>query len=226
MRHRGWITCIMALAVILLTGPAIHAQIIPLFDNLNRTPASSGIVTATTWQAQQFKTDGQAYALVSVTLEMRQFSGPGSPEVSIWSNHVEGSSSRPDIALGTLTNPGSIPGSFTPITFTSTGLSLSANSTYWVVMKSTASGADFLWRNTADNNPTGAGPGFSTVWSETITSGSTWVTTSTNPYLMKVDVQAVPEPSSFVLAGLGLGAMGLIRRRMKKRVTPDQVPSV
>lgn len=210
---------INARLALLLSLIVSHASIasavdVVIFDNLNNL--SSGAYTAHTslWQAQKFKTGNQLYSLSSVTLSLRREFGTGAAIVQIYSNT---GSNVPGSSLYTLTSPGSYSGTLAPTTFTATapGFNLAANSDYWVVLKSAAGDSAFSWSWTEDTN--GTGSGFTSVWSETSDSGVTWPAGGDlEPYQMLVTVQPVPEPSSFMLAGLCVMVVGFAAKRRKK----------
>jgi hypothetical protein len=76
--------------------------------------------------------------------------------------------------MGTLTNPGSLSTvALTEATFTTTGISLSPNTTYWVSLESTS--GSYRWSSTASNS--GTGVGFDPGLLVTHDSGSLWAST-------------------------------------------------
>lgn len=100
---------------------------------------------------------------------------------------------------------------------------LIANNTYWVTVQdiNASSGSYFSWlRNTADIAPSGlnsSGYTFPTGGSlESSDGGANW-----SPYAsgakLGITVEAVPEPSSLVMAGLGIGGLAMLQWTRRRR---------
>lgn len=228
MQSHQWIAGVLALAGMLLSGHSAQAQVITLSDNLNQTAHAIDYSTTTAWQAQHFFTQSQSYSLLSVTLQMAYSptfsSNPHQDDVRLELYTGSSSSPTPSSSGLSLNRVGTITSSISQVQFSASGITLTPNTDYWIVLKSGDSRTVFEWSNT--QSLAGTGVGRSVNYAKTNDSGSTWNAFSTNPYRMRVEVQAVPEPSSFVLAGLGLGAMGLIRRHRKKKQADAETPSV
>ena len=121
--------------------------------------------------------------------------------------------------LSSATHVLSTPSFITFITYAGP-IRLSANTTYWVgpygeipwPIKQTAAS----WNYTDSN--IGSGAGFSTTWADY--GPSSWTTHSGSPYVMQVNAtpiaDAVPEPSTYILLGIALGAVGFARKKMNK----------
>src|SRR6202043_2556061 len=90
---------------------------------------------------------------------------------------------EPGVLVGDLTSPGSFSGSIAATTFTSAGILLAANTTYWVVLKGLGT-ENMSWQWTNDN--TGLGTGFQHTWGHSDNSGGTWLTFDTQPMQMQV----------------------------------------
>jgi len=165
------------------------------------------------WQAQQFTTDGTDYNLVGITLLMLRDTGTEDAIVEVWSNTLDGfDDDVPGVSLHTLTPPGTYSSALAATAFTTTGFTLSANSTYWVVLRSPSASTDFGFSWTLDAS--GDGDGFSPEWRETLNSGSSWSGGAGEPYQMQVEATPVPEPASIaILSALGLLGFGVWRRR-------------
>ena len=118
--------------------------------------------------------------LTSVTLLLARPT-TGTASVQIYSDQ----SGKPGALVGTLVSPGSFSTNLAQTTFTTAGLALNANTTYWVVLKA-GSGA-FNWSWTADN--TGAGAGFRSRWATSPDGGGSWTTSSTFPLQMEVTAE-------------------------------------
>lgn len=193
-------------AIVALWTGVVSADV--LFDNIGKLPDASGVANLTEWQAQQVTTDANSYNLLDVAL-LLAMTTPGTASLELYSDNT----GAPGISLHTLTSPGSYSETAAATTFTSTGYTLTSNSTYWVVLKAADSGV-FDWNYTTDD--TGAGVGFSTIWAYTDNSGSTWETDVTAPYQMTVNVEVIPEPSCAMLLTLGFSLV-YFRRRFSNR---------
>lgn len=163
-----------------------------LYDNLNAATDSTSTVADDTWFAASFGTGEASAVLQSVTLLIGRSSIGGAVQVDVYGD----GGLEPGSPLATLIGPPTIPTALGEVTFSSTGLALAANATYWVVAHAPTGSFDWAW---TDSN-TGAGPGFQTTWSESDDAGSSWFTADSYPFQMRVT--AVPEPSSMALAGL------------------------
>jgi hypothetical protein len=190
------------------TSPTLADTI--LSDNTSKATAFTEIVTTTRWVTSSFGTDASPdLDLASVTLRM-QVDGAGTASLGIYTD----TANHPGVLVGTLTSPSSFTTTSANNTFTSSGLTLNANTTYWVVLRALT--GQFEWAWTADN--TGTGVGFQHTWGFSQNSGGTWNTFTSEPMIMQVvATTAVPEPSSVILLGsaalLGLGYYSRIRRR-------------
>jgi hypothetical protein len=95
-------------------------------------------------------------------------------------------------------------------TFSFSGATLTANNTYWVIPQ-----ADVAWyiASAAPVEQNLSGYAFNAT-SEN--SGSGWLSAGSNRY--SISVTAVPEPSTYALAAVGLGVAGFVRARRRKSV--------
>ncbi len=194
-----------------LGSPVAHG--VDLFDNLNRTPEDVGSVSTTAWTAQRFTTDNQQYDLTQITLLLARPSGSGELTLQLWG----GTSLVPSGgSLGTLTRTSAYSTTSAQTTFSAAGLTLSANSNYWIVAIG-ANSTTLRWSYTANN--TGSGVGFQQNWSDTFDSGGTWSSggiRTNSPYIMKVTATAVPEPGTVVLMAVStVFGIAIVRRRKK-----------
>ena len=72
------------------------------------------------------------------------------------------------------------------------GISLAADTTYWVVLNAPTGSFDWGW--TADN--TGNGVGFQVAWSQSDDAGGTWFTADDYPFRMSVSASASAVPKT------------------------------
>jgi len=96
-------------------------------------------------------------------------------------------------------------------TFPFTGVSLSTETSYWVVPQGGAS-----WYLDATNTTPGGqnGSGYSYLGTLRQLPDLSWTTPNPNLTSYSVSINAVPEPHAFVLAGVGIAtAVALVRRR-------------
>jgi hypothetical protein len=155
-----------------------------------------------------FTTDASTYNLDSVILNLNLSSGDSS-DLSV--RLCDDSSSLPGARLGTLTNPSSI-GAQDNYTFTATGLTLSPNTTYWIVAVPLAE-MDVDWADTSSNwGWACAGTVSGGQWAPWEAGQSSYGST---PSLV-VNATAIPEPSTCSLLALGIvGLLGGLRLRRR-----------
>lgn len=193
-----------ASALLLAGGMTVKADIIS--SNLSNATAGTEVASGDTWLTASFGTGTSSDTLSSVTLLL---SHPisGVAEVDLYSTNLL----EPGSLVATLTSPATYASSLSNSTFLSSGVTLSANSTYWIVLK--ALSGEFDWGWTADNS--GTGTGFQGTWGLSTDTGSTWYTYAVYPTQLSVITTATPEPSTGWLgvAGLLVGAMVLYRRQ-------------
>jgi len=195
------------LTLSLVSALAVRADTIS--SNLSNATAGTEAASGNTWLTASFGTGSSSSSLSNITLLL---SNPvtGSAEVDLYSNSLL----QPGSLIGTLTSPGSYSTSLSDTTFSSNGLTLSANSTYWIVLKALSGEFDWAW--TADNS--GTGVGFQGTWGVSTDAGSTWYTYAVYPTQFSVTTTAaaaIPEPGTGWLAigGLLIGALMLCKRQ-------------
>lgn len=101
----------------------------------------------------------------------------GTAELDLYSDTGQGGS-----PVGTLTPPKGYSMGLAQATFAGNGLSLSPNSTYWLVLK--ASSGQFEWGWT--DSDAGSGIGFTHTWGLSDDAGRTWLTSDVAPVQFSV----------------------------------------
>jgi hypothetical protein len=108
-------------------------------------------------------------------------------------------------------------------TFSLGSVTLSPNSTYWVTLAAQNAGDpnQFNWlRNVAADSFTGQnGSGYDVpgaIFVRRSLNGGEWNNFTGSGGALSMSVQAVPEPSTYALAALGLGVAGFVRARRRK----------
>ena len=207
-----------AIVVAMLLAHTASATPVAIYDSINGSTSNGSVPSDNVnWLANQFKTDSATYDLNSVVLDfLAAPSGTSGTiiEVDIYSD----ASGNPDTILGTLANPGSFAAGSN--TFTASGISLAAGSSFWVVLQ----GVDDGTVNWLTTGSVPSGVGSSTSTNRSTTGGASWVGISSGaPYMMLVYATAtstpVPEidPASFGSAlSLVLGSLTLLERRRRQ----------
>ncbi len=216
--------CLVAIAFSVVM-PLSAAQADLLIGNLPTDFSNVGLGTIITGaegrsKAMGFTTPtGSAYVLDSATFIM-QFTGdaaePGAiPQVSIWDD----AGGNPGTQLDVLTNPGSL-GALGLYTFTaSSGILLSPDTTYWILVNGAPTNTDpaadaFYWNAaTPSITPNGLASFVGYRFSATSTP-PTGNSTVFNNVQINASL-AIPEPGSMVLLGMAAGVICLRRRRVR-----------
>jgi hypothetical protein len=214
LRHRAALWAILACSLLFAAHPNDVRGDVVLSDNLGAASAGTEAAAGSTWLTASFGTDASSYAITSVTLLLANPIA-GTAELDIYRD----GGLQPGALMGTLTSPGSYSSTLAETTFTSSGISVAANSTFWVVLK--AASGEFDWSWTSSNSGTGAG--FQDTWGSSFDGGTTWYCYSIYPTQMRVDAAVTPEPTSIAL--MGSGAFGLLWSwtRWTRRRRPSSV---
>lgn len=204
------------LAAVTLCSLNARAEIV--FGNLGATGTAALSDTTTDFGpsaistlalAQGFTTGTSNLTIQSVTLGLFGASTPNtvSRTVALYSN----ASNAPFESL--FTSSAVDVGEQNKYTFNFTGVVLSPNTSYWIVPQQGSS----WYLNLDESQPTGLnGSGYSYLGTrrQAISNPGIWANSSL-PY--SVTVEAVPEPSSLVMAGLGVGGLALLERSRRRR---------
>jgi MYXO-CTERM domain-containing protein len=176
------------------------------------------------WLAQGFNTGTSSNLTISaVTLGIFGSDAGTIPlTVSIFASGPGGGPAALPLYTSSVTNVGST----TKYAFNFTGAVLQPNTDYFIV----PSGGSWYWNTGSPAAPLGQNAsGYSYVstlesYSQGVTPAGPWETAGSTRY--SVSVEAVPEPSSLVMAGLGAGGLAMLertRRRRRKAVHADAV---
>ena len=203
--HRLALVTVVALLV-----PISAARADILVDNLLEPQRGTTIVTTDFWAAQSFVTAGAAVTLQSIELWLGLRDGDPTITAELRADGASG----PAAALASFGLPALSTGATQIELLPSVPqVALAANTTYWIVLAATGGTGSFGWTYAQGNNQTG--PGALGYYGYSGDGGANWGSFGTDdPYLVRVNVAAVPEPGSAMLylGGL-LGVMWLSLRR-------------
>ena len=196
-----------------------------LVGNLADASAGSDTIDPNASRAQGFMTGNRAWNLTSIDAVLGGFSAGGTFDASatlVGSTTDSNGKDVPDLSnpLGTFTFP-TVGASFTTLNFTpTTSIVLQANTEYWFVLQATSANASgFDWQTTNDTTLDPGSEGTLTSFAAMIPPGSgIWYSQPNQPYLIGINgtpvVASVPEPSSWIMGGLGVSCVfALVRRR-------------
>lgn len=168
----------------LLSAASLLSAATTLSTNLSEKPTDTEIIAGPIWVAASFRTDHSSYLLDNVTLGLLE-SVSGSARLSLFA--ADGP--QPGSLLGTLFSPASYSAVLTDTSFVGNALALVPDSTYWLVLS--APTGSFSWAWTESN--VGSRSGFQTNQAVIEDSGSHWGSFTSEPLLMRVDVNPTHE---------------------------------
>jgi hypothetical protein len=156
--------------------PAVAAAT-DLSNNLSQATGGTESASVSRYLTASFRTDASTYTIGSVTLLLGN-PAAGQATVAIYSS----AGLEPASLVGTLNSPAAYSTTLAQTTFTSPGVSLAANSTYWVVLSPTSGSFDWAWAGDAG----GSGVGFTHVWANSDDAGAFWWSIDSYPLQMSV----------------------------------------
>lgn len=188
-------------------APAYGATIA---NNLGAPPFMSVPTTASGWAAQSFITDANTYTLNSITLLMGALNSGDTGTLALYSGNA-----LPTTFVADLVSPGSYTTITAPNVFTTPGISLAANTTYWAVLSSTS--GVLSWAYTL--SLAGSGVAFNVASALSGNSGGSWSVSATQPFQDSVSATvsgagSTPEPSTALLFAAGLAAVAVARKKL------------
>jgi MYXO-CTERM domain-containing protein len=210
----------IALAALILPGSAGATMI---YGNLGAINISSGYaVSATSWGANSFTTGSGTSQMSDVILALEGVpAAAGTLTVSLYSS--TNNTPATDLAtLGTIADNSLSTSMYTAQTVNVSGVTLSANTMYFIVLSgSTTGSSDGLWELSNSN----IGTGVTGQYSGDYNSGLGWDISkngsgnsdfTVKPFIMQVDVgSSTPEPDTWYGALSGLAAILATRRRRR-----------
>ncbi len=218
---------VAVVAALVSMGDTVNAGVV--FDNLNSV-TSPGVPPSNP-NPDPLSGDGPQYASFSTG---GAFSGLTLSDVKLLLSHNSGTadsftvslvadngSNSPGTSIATLGNFADSTLQSSPTAYDVSGLSvaLAANTRYWIEVSGASS--NLSWSFAQDDTGVGILSEYSAYYSTGYTTGTFVVTANTDlsaggPYQMQVTT--VPEPGTFSLAlsALGLGVIGMARRRLTR----------
>lgn len=221
-RPRVWLTILGAAIAAIGMASSGLASSVELYDSISGLDKDGfDVASSTSWLANQFLTDGDAYTLDKVIIELdaAPTAAKANVRLELFSNYHDSDTGTdsPYLSLGTFANPGSVDKGKND--FDATGLpALGSNATYWVVLR-VAGGGSLKWNYTF-GTPAGLVP--TNISTYSADGGGNWFPNSTgSPYMMRVKafVTPVPEPSTYAMGVAGVGAMvaPVVLRRLRRQ---------
>jgi hypothetical protein len=185
-----------------ILAAAGQSQAAVIVSNLSATVNGTSSIDASgppQEYAQQFVTGGSSFTLASIVAPVGDATGSFTASAELVTNN----GGQPGgTVVTTFTLPTISTGAPSDLTFTpNSSVVLSANTDYWFVLSATGTGG-YKWNYTDANSAS------LPLYASSNDSGSSWTVNSNGPEIIEVD--SVPEPSSFFLSGLATIGFGLV----------------
>ena len=234
MRWRTRLWPALAFLALLAYPLTANAGSVVLVDNLYELSNPGNLASAAASPSGFYSTLGQEFTVntsatlqnIIVNLGNLYLGNSGDMVITAQLYSVPSASTPPDVTMGatlidTLTlNPSTpIPTSgFSNVEYDPMGTDvLSPGTNYWFTITATSASGDtsgmVSWQYTLDNSYSGPGslPNYATY-------DGGWSVGSGSPNLIQVNgIQSVPEPSSWILGGIGFSTMVLAGRKLNGR---------
>jgi hypothetical protein len=212
---------VLAAAILLVPSSRVRAGSL-VVGNLDQpaAPSSPDTLDDTFSLAEEFTTGSSGTTLDHIFASLGRLDTGNAGDFTLTAQLVADSGDTPTGALltGFTFAMASIPGTgFATVAFDPTSsVTLAANTSYWFVLSGTSSDGSgsvaWQWTDSLTSSGPGSLPNFAT--NSTISPG--WSVSPNQPYLIQVNA-SVPEPASWVLAGLGFAGLSLARARRAAR---------
>ncbi|MFM8495264.1 MAG: PEP-CTERM sorting domain-containing protein [Planctomycetia bacterium] len=200
---RSVMKLVAAIALSLVVLESVRAEVV--FSNLNTDPSTTNLTYGFAQYAQRFTTVSEGTGLHLDLNIIAAQNGPQSYAVELWS--ADGAGTNVNALLAPIGSGTVSTTDLTALTSFDLTYPLAASTNYFVRLTSTA---DLAWV---------LGPSSSTTLNSVFRYGVASLNNADSSVAggMKVDVNAVPEPSTYVMALAGLACGGFSRWRRRKR---------
>ena len=173
--------------------------------------------SVSTWNtaAQQFNT-GFNNEITGVTLGLQRIGSGGTFAIELWTNSFVSGSAVPGTLVSTLTSDSTsiLNSSEVQAHFTTSATGLTKFTDYWIVFNANNVGpGQVLWSYTDST----AGAGVAGTEYIAVNDGPGWID-AYGSYRGIMEVQAIPEPGTLVLAGIGAAVAACSLRRRRRHV--------
>lgn len=196
-------------------------QAVVLADNLANPTAGGlivgeGIATSSPWQAMKFNTTS-ASIIRSITTTLRKFSATDSGD-AIFDIYSDNGNQPGSVisASASVQNYSSLQTTFSQLTSSGLSISLSPNTTYWLVGRSSGA-TTFEWSSTSNATYGLSAP---PVRARSADGGSTWITGFSSYTQLRIEADEVPGPLPALGASAAFGWSRRLRRRVKSAALP------
>lgn len=179
-----------------------------LLSNLPSNNGGQGLVSSGTQRAVSFTMPDSAFYVGTVTMRLIDY--VSSTDTALLTFRLDDNGAPSSTVYASLDAPVSASNTAGDFVFTTTGITLNANTMYWLVIAAASDAETFSW---VRSNPVETPTGLATFGTQEISSngGATWSTGSSGPHSFAIN--GVPEPTVVILSGLGLAAVLIFRRR-------------